>query len=105
MTKELRRFTWEDGAFLAVADALDAMTTDRPYRKAMTFGDAVLELERGRGRDFDPAVIEALKRAQLQPGGAGWHKTSSPSPWASIPSRSSDMSGTAPCPIRTSNSV
>lgn len=50
---------------LAVADALDAMTTDRPYRKALRLGDAMLELERGASRQFDPAVLEALKRAHL----------------------------------------
>lgn len=51
---------------LAVADAIDAMTTDRPYRKALRLGDALAELERGSGRQFDPAVLETLKRARLK---------------------------------------
>lgn len=50
---------------LAAADTLDAMTTDRPYRKGLSFAEAGLELERGAGSQFDPAVIAALKRASL----------------------------------------
>ena len=43
----------------AVADALDAMTSDRPYRKAGTFDDARKELLRCFGTQFDPGVVEA----------------------------------------------
>jgi HD-GYP domain-containing protein (c-di-GMP phosphodiesterase class II) len=41
-------------------DALSAMTTDRPYRKARPADEAVAELRRCSGTDFDPAVVEAL---------------------------------------------
>ncbi len=41
---------------LAAADAYDAMTSDRPYRKAMTHSQACIELEKGSGRQFDPEV-------------------------------------------------
>jgi HD-GYP domain-containing protein (c-di-GMP phosphodiesterase class II) len=41
-------------------DAYSAMTTDRSYRKAMPTTDAVAELRRCSGTDFDPAVVEAL---------------------------------------------
>ncbi len=45
---------------LAVADAFDAMTSDRPYRSAMRVGSARLELLRGRGSQFDPEVVDAF---------------------------------------------
>ena len=43
-----------------VCDAFSAMTTDRPYRKARSVGEAVAELRRCSGTDFDPAVVDAL---------------------------------------------
>jgi HD-GYP domain-containing protein (c-di-GMP phosphodiesterase class II) len=43
-----------------VCDAYDAMTTDRPYREAMPYRDAVAELTRQAGRQFDPGLVEAL---------------------------------------------
>ncbi len=45
---------------IAVADAFDAMTSDRPYRGALTFGEAVKELVRNRGRQFDPMVVDVM---------------------------------------------
>ena len=44
----------------AVADALDAMTTDRPYRRARSWAAARDEIETGSGRQFDPRVVEAF---------------------------------------------
>ena len=46
---------------LTVADALDALTSDRPYRAAMGFSDAVGRIEAGAGKQFDPAVVHALR--------------------------------------------
>lgn len=43
---------------LAIADAYDAMTSDRPYRKAMGHAKAVDELRRCSGSQFDPALVE-----------------------------------------------
>jgi diguanylate cyclase (GGDEF)-like protein/PAS domain S-box-containing protein len=43
---------------LAVADAYDAMTSDRPYRKAMPHEQAAAELRRCAGGQFDPQVVE-----------------------------------------------
>lgn len=43
---------------LAVADAYDAMISDRPYRKAMSQKDAVAELLRFAGTQFDPKIVE-----------------------------------------------
>lgn len=48
---------------LAVADAFDAMTSDRPYRPGMRLAAARQELLRYRGLQFDPAVVDALLEA------------------------------------------
>jgi diguanylate cyclase (GGDEF)-like protein/PAS domain S-box-containing protein len=45
---------------IAVCDAYDAMTADRPYRAAMSSADAVAELERCAGGQFDPTVVAAV---------------------------------------------
>jgi putative nucleotidyltransferase with HDIG domain len=44
----------------AVADTLDAMTSDRPYRRALTFAAAREEIMRESGRQFDPEVVSAF---------------------------------------------
>lgn len=44
----------------AVVDAWDAMTSDRPYRKALSHEQAVEELKREAGRQFDPQIVEAF---------------------------------------------
>jgi HD-GYP domain-containing protein (c-di-GMP phosphodiesterase class II) len=49
-----------EARILAVADAFDAMTSDRPYRPAMTVGEAVAEVERCSGTQFDPRVADAF---------------------------------------------
>ncbi|MEW5920367.1 MAG: HD domain-containing phosphohydrolase, partial [Bacillota bacterium] len=46
----------------SVADAYDAMTSNRPYRRAHTAEEAIEELRRGTGRQFDPRVVEAFLR-------------------------------------------
>jgi putative nucleotidyltransferase with HDIG domain len=45
---------------IAVADSWDAMTSDRPYRKALDAEVALGELLRGRGTQWDPAVVDAF---------------------------------------------
>ncbi|MEO8289495.1 MAG: HD-GYP domain-containing protein [Gaiellaceae bacterium] len=45
---------------VACCDAFNAMTTDRPYRAALSAEEAVAEIERNAGRQFDPAVASAL---------------------------------------------
>ena len=45
---------------LAVANAYDAMTSERPYRSAMTHQKAAERLKLGSGKDFDPLIVEAL---------------------------------------------
>jgi hypothetical protein len=44
----------------AIADTLDAMTTDRPYRKALPLSVAWAEINRESGRQFDPEIVEAF---------------------------------------------
>ena len=46
---------------LSIVDAYDAMTNDRPYRKAMFHKDAIAELERCAGTQFDPELVKAFK--------------------------------------------
>ncbi|MCH7999701.1 MAG: diguanylate cyclase [Chloroflexi bacterium] len=53
---------------LLVTDAFDAMTTDRPYRRAMPVEAAVEELERNSGSQFDPVVVEAFLRILARDG-------------------------------------
>jgi response regulator RpfG family c-di-GMP phosphodiesterase len=47
---------------VAVCDAFDAMTTERPYREPVTEAEAVEELRRCAGSQFDPMVVEAFCR-------------------------------------------
>jgi putative nucleotidyltransferase with HDIG domain len=47
---------------VAVADAYDAMTTDRPYRKGMPPWEAFQEIVAKTGKQFDPGVVDAFKR-------------------------------------------
>jgi putative nucleotidyltransferase with HDIG domain len=49
----------------AVADAVDAMTSDRPYRAGRSFDDAADELIRCSGAHFDPTVVQAFVRVPL----------------------------------------
>jgi len=47
---------------IAVADAFDAMTTDRPYRKGMPPWEAFQEIVAKTGKQFDPLVVDAFKQ-------------------------------------------
>jgi putative nucleotidyltransferase with HDIG domain len=44
----------------AIADTLDAMTSDRPYRKSLTFAQARAEILRCSGTQFDPAIVKVF---------------------------------------------
>ena len=52
-----------EGRILAVADTFDAIISTRPYRPQRTVEEAVAELRRCAGTQFDPAVVEAFIRA------------------------------------------
>lgn len=49
---------------LAVADAFDAMTTDRPYRRALTPREAIDELDRCREAQFDSQIVAAFLKSR-----------------------------------------
>jgi HD-GYP domain-containing protein (c-di-GMP phosphodiesterase class II) len=51
------------GRIVSLADAFDAMTSARPYRKAMPLEEAVAEIDRCSGTQFDPVVVAAFHRA------------------------------------------
>lgn len=60
------------GLIVAVADTFDAMTTDRPYQKAMIFEDAVKRIQSFVGTRYDAGVVaaftEACEDGQIRPG-------------------------------------
>lgn len=55
------------GRICAVADVFDALTTDRPYKKAFSVDDSIRMIREGRGSHFDPAVADAFfdSRAEI----------------------------------------
>jgi putative two-component system response regulator len=59
------------GRIVAVADVFDALTQQRPYKPAWPVGEAIAEIDRQRGQQFDPNVVDAFLRViqeqQLQP--------------------------------------
>jgi putative nucleotidyltransferase with HDIG domain len=52
-------------AIIAVADAYDAMITDRPYRAGMQPWQAFEELEKGAGKQFHPSAVKAFKKVLM----------------------------------------
>jgi putative nucleotidyltransferase with HDIG domain len=49
-----------EAAIIALADAWDAMTTDRPYARALDINEAMLRIRTGREKQFNPAVVDAF---------------------------------------------
>jgi putative nucleotidyltransferase with HDIG domain len=65
---------------LAVADSLDAMTAQRVYRAPVPLDEAVAELVRNKGTQFDPEMVEAFLRALERWGGKlPWSEERTPS--------------------------
>jgi len=48
---------------IMIADTMDAMTTDRPYRKALTFERVLEELRKFSGKQFDPKLVELVEHS------------------------------------------
>ena len=72
----------------AVADALDAMTSDRPYRRALRWADAGREILAQSGGQFDPAVVDAFtSRERTLRGLRRKLSAGQPSPASLLPSR------------------
>jgi len=53
---------------VAIIDAWDAMTSDRPYRKALSYQQAISEIKKGSGTQFDPNVVEIFLKIQEAEG-------------------------------------
>jgi polar amino acid transport system substrate-binding protein len=51
---------------LALADSFDTMVSDRSYRRALSFNDAIVELHRCCGTQFDPQLVDSFLRAQSE---------------------------------------
>jgi HD-GYP domain-containing protein (c-di-GMP phosphodiesterase class II) len=49
-----------------LADTLDAITSDRPYREGKSFEEALKEMETCRGSQFDPALLDAFLSIPLE---------------------------------------
>ncbi len=49
-----------EAAIIAIADAWDAMTTDRPYATALGMDEAMAQIRAARGKQFNPAVVDAF---------------------------------------------
>lgn len=52
-----------EGRIVAVVDVLDALTSERPYKRAWTLGEALEEIKNQAGRHFDPRVVEVLLKS------------------------------------------
>ena len=53
----------------AIADSFDAMTSDRPYRSALSADEAVAEILGGSGTQFDPACVDAFEELAAEDDG------------------------------------
>jgi putative nucleotidyltransferase with HDIG domain len=58
-----------EARLISVADAYDAMTNDRPYRRALSRDRAIQQLDLEAGKQFDPVVVEATKAVLYDYGG------------------------------------
>jgi HD domain len=83
---------------IAVADAFDAMTSNRSYRGARSIEDAVADLRKWSGTQFDPVLVEAFVAALSR---AGWHQpqAATPQPADSMPAAADHDDPTAPLQV------
>ena len=61
-----------EAAIVGLADAWDAMTTERPYHRGLTLEEAFREVRDGRGTQFAPEVVDAFFDAQRRRPGEFW---------------------------------
>lgn len=50
-------------SIIALADAFDAMVTDRPYRKALKVGEALMEIKKNKGKQFAPQLVDVFMKS------------------------------------------
>jgi len=60
-------------AIISIADTYDAMTSTRPYRKALSKEEACKELEKGAGKQFHPELVKAFLSAMKHGGPSSFH--------------------------------
>lgn len=58
----------QDARIVGVADALESMMSDRPYRKGCSLAEAMAEIRRWSGTQFDPSVVQALEQVAEEKG-------------------------------------
>jgi len=63
-----------ESRIISVADAFEAMTSDRPYRKAFSFREALLRLEQASGTQFDREIVSAFVAMAAQEGTDAAHE-------------------------------
>jgi hypothetical protein len=80
----------EFARIIAVADAFDSMTTTRSYRGARTVEDAIVELRRCKGSQFDPVMVESLVEAVEAQGWQTSDTSVPPDQVRALPSFASD---------------
>src|SRR5215467_7755552 len=83
---------------IAVADAFDAMTSNRSYRGARSIEEAIADLRKWSGTQFDPALVEAFVAALKR---EGWHQpqAATPQPADSVPAAADHDDPTAPLQV------
>ena len=86
-------------AVVGLADAWDAMTTERPYHRALDLDEAFAEVRDGRGTQFAPEVVDAFfSVVRKRPGELGAPATGKPGPKPARPARSSALPYAPPSP-------
>lgn len=84
---------------VAVADTFDAMTTDRPYQKAMKFEDALARIESFVGTRYDGVVVNSLLAAcrsgQIRPGSVKLRRRGQPSTLSAVVSSQAEAPASA----------
>jgi HD-GYP domain-containing protein (c-di-GMP phosphodiesterase class II) len=76
----------QNARIFAVADAFDAITSDRVYRRGRSYAEAAVEIEANAGTQFDPEVVEVFR--QVEPG-----------EWAAIRLQATSQTATHPGPL------